>query len=133
VKPDEMKQLTGGHGIDIAINLVGGTVFESAIASLAYRGRLATVGYVDNTLSAKMDLEALHRLRLTLFGVSNKHRSADERAVSVQGFKRDVLPHLQSGRIKPLVDKVFPFDQLRQAQARMFANEAVGKIVIKMD
>ena len=132
VSPEEIKKLTGGHGADIVINNVGGTVFESCLDSMAYKGRLATVGYVDGSLSSHIDLDVLHRQRLVLFGVSNKHRTMAERAVSTSNFIRDVLPHMMSGRITPLVDKVFPFDQLAAAQAYMLANDAVGKIILKM-
>ena len=132
VKPEEMRKLTGGQGVDIVINNVGGTVFESCLASMAYKGRLATVGYVDGSLTSRIDLEILHRNRLVLFGVSNKHRTMNERAVSTGNFIHDILPHFASGRIKPLVDKVFPFDDLQGAQRHMLANDAVGKIILRM-
>ena len=88
-------------------------------AHLAFEGRLATVGYVDRTLQAEIDLQALHAKRLTLFGVSNKLRSADQRAAAVPALRRRLLPAIADGRIRPLVDRVFAFDELAAAQARM--------------
>jgi NADPH:quinone reductase-like Zn-dependent oxidoreductase len=90
------------------------------------------VGYVDNTLKAELDIQALHVKRLTLFGVSNKQRNADQRAAGVPAFVAQMLPALADGRIKPLIDRVFPFDQLPAAQAHMEANQHLGKIVLKI-
>lgn len=129
---EAVRRLTNGHGVDIVINNVGGTMFAPCIAALAYRGRLATVGYVDGSTEARIDLAALHSNRLRLFGVSNKNRTADERAVASAGFTRDILPLVASGRLRPVIDRVFPFEELAAAQARMLGNEAIGKIVVKV-
>lgn len=124
-------EATGGKGVDLVVNNVGGTVFAECIRALAYRGRLATVGYVDGVVKAELDILALHSKRLVLFGVSNKQRTAAEIAEVVRGFSRDVLPEIASGRIKPVIDKVFPFAELAQAKAHMEANAQVGKIVLR--
>ena len=60
---------TGGAGVNLVVNNVGGTVFAECVRCLAFEGRLATVGYVDNVLKAEIDLQALHAKRLVLFGV----------------------------------------------------------------
>jgi NADPH:quinone reductase-like Zn-dependent oxidoreductase len=125
-------EATGGHGADLVVNTVGGSVFAECVRTMAFEGRLATVGYVDRTLQAEIDLQALHAKRLTLFGVSNKMRSADQRAAGVPAFVADWLPAFGDGRIRPLVDRVFPFDELAAAQARMESNAHVGKIVLKI-
>lgn len=121
---------TQDRGADLAINTVGGTVFAECVRSLAFQGRLAMVGYVDGVLHAELDLEALHARRLHLFGVSNKLRTPVQRAEPVPGFKADWLPLFAAGRLKPLVDRVFPFEQLAQAKADMEAGAHVGKIVL---
>lgn len=125
-------QATGGKGVDLVINTVGGSVFAEDVRCMAFQGRLATVGYVDGVLKAEIDIEALHARRLSLFGVSNKQRSADQRAQSLPGFVADLLPAIADGRIKPLVDKVFPFGELAAAKACMEANQHLGKIVLAM-
>jgi len=125
-------EATGGKGVNLVVNTVGGSVFEECIRSMAFEGRLATVGYVDNTLSARIDIQALHAKRLVLFGVSNKLRTPEQRASGVPAFIRDFMPHIAAGRIKPLIDSVYPFDQLEAAKAHMEANEHLGKIVLKI-
>jgi len=127
---DAAMQATGGQGVNLVVNTVGGSVFAECVRSMAFQGRLATVGYVDGVLKAEIDLEALHAKRLTLFGVSNKLRSADQRAEFVPAFKAQILPLLNEGRITPVVDRVLPFEQLAQAKAAMDANQHLGKIVL---
>lgn len=127
---DAVMQATDGKGVNLVINTVGGSVFAECVRSMAFQGRLATVGYVDGVLKAEIDLEALHAKRLTLFGVSNKLRSADQKAEFVPAFKAQILPLLNEGRITPVVDRVLPFDQLVQAKAVMDANQHLGKIVL---
>ncbi len=125
-------EATNGHGADLVINTVGGTVFAENIRAMAFEGRLATVGYVDGVVQAEIDLAALHARRLTVFGVSNKLRTKAQRAASVPRFVDEVMPHFAAGRIRPQIDQVFAFSQLKEAKARMEGVGPVGKIVLRM-
>jgi NADPH:quinone reductase-like Zn-dependent oxidoreductase len=133
-KPDfagEVMRITG-KGANLVVNNVGGSVFAECIRCLALQGRLATVGYLDGVLKAEMDIEALHSKRLKLFGVSNKHRTAAGRAETVRGFTADLLPHFAAGRIRPVVDRVFGFEDLKKAKQHMESDAHVGKIVVRL-
>lgn len=127
---DAVMRATDGKGVNLVVNAVGGSMFAECVRSMAYEGRFATVGYVDGVLKSEIDIAALHTKRLTLFGVSNKLRSAQQRIALVTGFVADILPMFADGRIKPLIDKVYPFAQLEAAKAYMEANLHVGKIVV---
>jgi NADPH:quinone reductase len=129
---DEIMKSTGGKGVDLVVNNVGGSVFAECIKCLGYEGRLATVGYVDGVMKAEMDIEALHSKRLKLFGVSNKMRNGAQRGVTVQGFTKDFLPLFAAGKLKPVIDRVYDFKDLPQAQARMQADAHVGKLVVRI-
>ena len=129
---DTVMKATGGKGVDLVVNNVGGSVFAECIRCLAFQGRLATVGYLDRVMKAELDIDALHAKRLKLFGVSNKHRNAESRAVTVRGFTADFLPYFASGRLKPLVDRVYRFDELPQAKAYVESDAHLGKVVIRM-
>jgi len=134
-KPDfhaKVMEATGGQGVNLIVNNVGGSVFAETIKCLAYQGRHATVGYLDGVLEAKIDIEALHSKRLKLFGVSNKLRTAEQRGETVKGFTRDFLPLFASGKLKPLIDKVYDFKDLPAAKARMESDSHAGKIVVKI-
>jgi len=129
---DAVLQATGGKGVDLVVNNVGGTVFAECVRCLGYGGRLATVGYLDGSMKSEIDLDALHSKRLKLFGVSNKLRNGPQRAVTVQGFIRDFLPLFASGKLKPLIDKVYDFKDLPPAKARMEADAQTGKLVVRI-
>ncbi len=129
---DAVMKATDGKGVNLVVNNVGGSVFAECVRVLAFEGRLATVGHMDRVLSATLDLEALHSRRLTVFGVSNRLRTAAQRAETVRGFVRDVLPRLEDGRLRPRVDRVFGFDELAAAIAFMESDAQVGKIVVRV-
>src|SRR5256885_3570456 len=129
---DAVMKATDGKCVSLVVNNVGGTVFAECVKSLAFEGRLAIVGHMDRTHSATLDLEALHGKRLTVFGVSNRFRAAGQRAETVRGFVKDVLPFLADGRLRPVVDKVFTFDELPAAIKFMESDAQVGKIVVRV-
>jgi len=129
---DAVMAATGGKGANLAVNTVGGSLFPECLRTLAFEGRLATVGHVDGVLHSEIDLEALHAKRLTVFGVSNRLRSAEQRSATVRGFVADLLPAIADGRIEPLIDRVFAFDQLPAAKDYMESDAQVGKIVVTM-
>ncbi len=134
-KPDfaaKVKELTGGKGADLAINLVGGSVFAELMRSLARKGRIGIVGYVDGVHKAEIDLTALHANRFEVYGVSNSKMTTEERAEAMRNFIRDVLPMLNDGRITPVVDKVYAFADLPAAKQYMESDAQMGKVVVRV-
>jgi NADPH2:quinone reductase len=127
----KVKEVTAGKGANLIVNLVGGSVFAECVNCLARRGRLAVVGYVDGVLKAQIDLGAVHANRYEIFGISNAKLTNEERAEAMRGFARDVLPAIADGRITPLVDRVFDFDELPAAKDWMESSAMVGKIVVR--
>lgn len=134
-KPDfapAVMAATSQQGVNLIINSVGGTLFAENMRTLAFEGRLATVGYVDGVVSAEIDLEALHAKRLTVFGVSNKLRTKEQRSAAVPRFVAEVMPHFEAGRMRPQIHEVVNFAQLHDAKASMEAGSHLGKIVLRM-
>src|SRR5205814_6276854 len=129
---DAVMKATDGKGVSLVVNNVGGTVFAECIRSMSYEGRLATVGYLDGSMKSEIDLEALHSKRLKVFGVANKLLTAPQLAATVDGFVNDVLPFFADGRLRPLVDKVFAFDELPAAIELMESDAHVGKIAVRV-
>src|SRR5712692_3340498 len=129
---DAVMKATDGRGANLMVNAVGGSVFAEGVRALAFEGRMAIVGYVDGRLKSEIDLEVLHSKRLRIFGVSNKLRNAEQRGATVQGFIRDLLPLFASGKLKPVIDRVYDFKDFPAAQARMEADAHVGKIVVRI-
>jgi len=129
---DQVMSTTEGKGVQLVVNTVGGSVFAESLRCLCFQGRLGTVGYVDGVLNAPLDIEALHAKRLTLFGVSNKLRSPEQRAEPVSGFVKDILPAFADSRIQSCIDTIFPFEEMVAAKALMESNSHVGKIVLRV-
>jgi NADPH:quinone reductase-like Zn-dependent oxidoreductase len=126
-------QATDDRGVDVVVNNVGGSVFAACVEAMGFEARLATVGYVDGQVEARIDLGALHKKRLQLFGVSNKMRKLSHRIAAAQALERDLLPLIADGRVTPLVDQVFALDDLPAAQQCMQANQHLGKLVVRVD
>lgn len=134
-KPDfasNVREATGGAGADVAVNLVGGTYFPEILKSLARKGRVAIVGYVDNTHHAEVDLTAVHANRFEIFGISNAKMTSPERAEAARAFCCDILPSYVERKMAPLVDRVFSFEELPAAKQHMEKNAMTGKVVVKI-
>ena len=124
--------VTGGTGAAVVVNLVGGSCVPEALKSLARKGRLAIIGYVDRTFHATIDLRTLHANRLEIFGLSNAKSTLAERTQTVSGFRRDILPIYSERGMAPVVDRVFGFDELSAAKAYMESDTKVGKLVVRI-
>jgi NADPH:quinone reductase-like Zn-dependent oxidoreductase len=129
---DKVLAATGGQGVNLAINLVGGSAFPDLVRSAANQGRLAIIGYVDGRHHAEIDLETVHGKRLQIFGVSNALLPPAQRAEAMRGFVREVLPGFADGRIVPVIDRVFSFNELPAAKAYVETDAQLGKVVVKM-
>jgi len=129
---EPLLQATGGKGVNIAINLVGGSVFAPCLQALANQGRLVIAGYVDGVMSRTLDIEAVHGKRLQICGISNTHLTPAERFESTRRMVRDLMPAFESGAILPLIDRVYEFEELPAAKAYMQTDAHVGKVVVRM-
>ena len=123
---------TQGKGVDLCALISGGGAFPAALRSLANFGRMAIVGYVDDTMRVTLDLEAVHGKRLKIFGISNSPLMPAHRAEAMRGFVRDLLPAIADGRIEPQVDRVFAFNELPAARAYLESDAVFGKVVVSM-
>ncbi|HYJ78074.1 MAG TPA: NAD(P)H-quinone oxidoreductase [Longimicrobiaceae bacterium] len=126
---EAVNQATYGSGVHAVLDLVGGKLFEASLRVLALRGRLIVVGTTGGA-QAEMDLGLLLRRRLQLIGTVLRSRPLEEKIALAREFSRSVLPLFSNGRIRPVVDTVHPFSEIRAAHERMERNESFGKIVL---
>jgi putative PIG3 family NAD(P)H quinone oxidoreductase len=126
---EAVNQATYGSGVHALLDLVGGKLLESSLRVLALRGRAVVVG---TTAGAKVeiDLNLLLRRRILLSGTVLRSRPLEEKIALAREFSSAVLPLISSGRIRPVVDSVYPFKEIRKAHERMEANDSFGKIVL---
>ncbi|MFN0302377.1 MAG: zinc-binding alcohol dehydrogenase family protein [Burkholderiales bacterium] len=125
-----VKHATDGRGADIAIDLVGAVLFEEILQSLAVDGRFATIGQLTGPPKVALDMDFFAMRRLHLFGVSNRLRTPEARARSAQQFSADLMDALVSKKIRVLVDRTFPLDEISAAHRYVYADQQVGKVVI---
>lgn len=122
---------TDGVGVEAILDLVGGAYLDGNLRSLAELGRMVVVGTVSGA-RAEVDLSRLMRSRATLIGTVLRARSLAEKIEATRALERDVLPLLASGDVRPVVDRVFPFEDAAAAHRYLESNESFGKVVLSM-
>ena len=120
---------TNGAGVDVVIDHVGGPHFHDNMRCMALRGRLVSVGRLGGKMG-ELDLDFLALRRLHLIGVTFRTRTLAERIAVTQRFAADLLPALADGRLRPLINRVFPLRDALAAQDYMASNGQIGKIVL---
>ena len=128
---EEVLKATTGKGVDAILDLVGDSHFARNLDCLAELGRMVVVGLVGGR-KADMDLSLLLRKRLTIIGTVLRSRTLQEKARLVANFEAHTGPLLDSGAIRPVVDKVFPLSLACQAHTYMESNQNTGKIVLEV-
>jgi NADPH2:quinone reductase len=122
---------TRNQGVDAILDLVGAPYWASNLASLKTRGRLVIIGLLGGN-KAEVNLAEVLTKRLTIRGAALRSRPLEEKIALMQSLRRQVVPLLQSGRVRPVIDRVFPFEQAAQAHAYMQSNASIGKIVLRL-
>ena len=128
---EEVLKATRGKGVTAILDLVGASHFAPNLDCLAELGRMVVVGLLGGR-KAEIDLSVLLRKRLTIIGTVLRSRTLEEKARLVAGFKAHVGPLLDSGAIRPVVDRVFPLSLADQAHAYLESNRNTGKIVLEV-
>src|SRR6266446_2406342 len=126
---EAVQKWTNGIGVDVILDLVGGNYFSANLEALASRGRLVCVGTMAGAKS-EIDLGLLLRKRVTIIGTMLRVRSIEEKAEATRLFASSVLPLVSRGAIRPVIDRVYPANEIRDAHERMESNASVGKIVL---
>ncbi len=126
---EAVNQATYGSGVHAVLDLVGGTLLEASLRVVALRGRVIVVGTTAGA-KAEIDLGVLLRRRIHLIGTVLRSRPLEEKIALAREFSGSVIPLLSSGRIKPVIDCVMKFSDIRKAHERMEKNDTFGKIVL---
>lgn len=128
---DVIATRTNKQGVDVIVDFIGGPYFESHVKCMKTAGRLVIVGVMGGP-AVSLNLGALLFKRHQILGLVMRSRSLEDKIAITAAFVRDSLPLFAEGRLKPVVDSVFDFDNAGQAHERMERNENVGKIVLRL-
>ena len=126
---DAVMQATGGRGVDVIIDQVGGPMLAGNIATLALEGRLVSVGRNAGRVG-DCDLDEVARKRASIIGVTFRTRTPEESLACSERFTRHLLDAVTSGALRPVLDRTFPFERLTDAHAYMLSDAQTGKIVL---
>ena len=122
---------TNGAGVEIVLDLVGGEYLAASIAAAAPKGRIILIGTMGGH-DASLPLGIILGKRLTLRGTVLRARPLEEKIIATRAFAAQVVPLLARGAVRPVVDRVFPLDQVGDAHRYLESNATFGKVVIEI-
>ena len=126
---EDVLQVYGG--VNVILDMVGGTYIQRNLKSLADDGRLVQIAFLE---SAKADLNLAQMMtrRLSITGSTLRPQNDLVKQRIAEGLQKHIWPHLASGRIAPIMDSEFPLAEAARAHTRMETSEHIGKIVLKI-
>jgi len=128
---EEVKSATGGRGVDVVLDMVGGDYLPRNLDCLAEEGRHVSIA-VQRGPSAEINIAKVMIRRLLLTGSTLRARSVEFKTLVADELARTVWPYVAEGRLRPVIDSTFPLAEAAEAHRRMESGEHVGKIVLEM-
>ena len=125
----QVETTVGQKGVQAILDLVGGNYLEGNLRVLAVKGRIVVVGLTAGSIT-QLNMGVLLRKRATIVGTVLRARPIEEKIALAREFAERMIPQFESGRLKPIVDRVFGFDQIADAHRLMESNATLGKIVL---
>ncbi|HTP77785.1 MAG TPA: NAD(P)H-quinone oxidoreductase [Rhizomicrobium sp.] len=126
-----VKDETGGKGVDVILDMVGGEYIQRNMSAAALWGRIVNIAY-QSGMSATVNFAPLLMKRLSLLATTLRARSNDEKGAIRDALLREVWPLIESGRIRPVVDRTYPLAEAQAAHGRMAKSEHIGKILLTL-
>jgi putative PIG3 family NAD(P)H quinone oxidoreductase len=127
----EALSVTGGAGVDVILDVIGGEYVEKNVAALAVKGRIIQVGVMAGK-PLPFNVGLLLGKRATITGTVLRARPTEEKIAISRRFAAEMLPLFSTGAMRPVVDSVHPFADIAAAHVRMASNANVGKIVVSI-
>lgn len=128
---EEVHRATASRGVDVVIDMIGGDYLPRNLSCLAEEGRHVSIA-VQRGATAEIPIFDIMRRRLTLTGSTLRPRPVAFKTMVADEIARTVWPYAEGGRLRPVIDSVFPIEEAAEAHARMESGEHVGKIVLSV-
>ncbi len=129
---EAISDLTDGRGVDVVLDIIAGDYVNRNLKCLAKFGRLVIIA-TQGGIKAQINALSIMLKRLTLTGSTLRPRPNEEKAEIASQLQAQVWPLLQSGTIAPIIDSVYPFDEVLKAHQHLDSGDYVGKIVLRHD
>jgi NADPH:quinone reductase len=123
---------TGGRGINVVLEIVGGSYVAASIRAMAQHGRMIVISSSAGP-NAQIDLRPLMSRRLTVRGTMLRSRPLEEKIMATRAFADEVVPLFARGTLRTFIDAQFPLEQAAAAHARLESNQSFGKVVLRLD
>lgn len=128
----EAKAFTGGNGVDLILDMVGGDYFMRNVEACAVEGRIVQIAFLRGP-KVEVSMDQLMRKRLTYTGSTLRPRTVAQKGAIATALAEKVWPLLESGRVRPVIHATFPLAEAGKAHALMEADTHIGKIVLTVD
>jgi NADPH2:quinone reductase len=122
--------LTGGRGVDLILDIVGGSYLSRNLRALAMDGRLVEIGLMGDEASGTLDLRRVLGRRLTITGSTLRPRTVQEKGAIAEALLREVWPLLERGVVRPVIFRTVPLSDAAAAHRLLEASAHVGKVVL---
>lgn len=124
-----VKEATGGRGADVILDMVGGPYVEKNLRALAVEGRLVQIAFLQGS---KVTVDLVHMMvrRQTITGSTLRARPVADKAAIAQSLRGKVWPLIESGRVRPIIDRAFPLAEAEEAHRLMESSRHIGKILL---
>ncbi|RLK24639.1 putative PIG3 family NAD(P)H quinone oxidoreductase [Micromonospora sp. M71_S20] len=126
---EEVRRVTGGRGADVILDIMGAAYLLRNVAALATGGRLVVIG-MQGGRKGELDLGALLAKRGTIAATALRSRPLAEKAEIVRGVREEVWPLVESGAVRPVVDRRVPMAEAARAHRLVESNDHVGKVLL---
>ena len=127
-----IREWTNGPGVDVILDLVGAEYLNANLSAIAPQGRMMLVGTTSGS-KAMLEFGVVMSKRVTIRGTVLRARSSEEKARATRLFTKYVVPLLADGVVRPVIDKVYRLEEIREAHQRLESNESFGKVVLMID
>jgi putative PIG3 family NAD(P)H quinone oxidoreductase len=124
-----IKELTGGQGANVILDMVGGDYIQRNFSAAAKDGRIVNIAFLNGS-KVTVDFTPLMLKRLTLTGSTLRAQSAEVKAQIAKELEEQVWPLLNAKKITPIIDSVFPLAEVAEAHLRMESSQHIGKIIL---
>jgi NADPH2:quinone reductase len=124
-----VKKETDGRGVDVILDMVGGDYIQRNMSAAAVWGRIANIAYMSG-MQASVNFAPMLMKRLSLLATTLRARSPQEKATIRDALLREIWPLIDRGKIRPVVDHIFPLADAQAAHARMAKSEHIGKLLL---